>query len=127
MGTTPVNPGGTGPIVDGNTYPLKPAVRQAYEDLYAATKKAFEGTNDPQAIKDLGNIELWIGGVLSADDDAWIAEDDADFAKLKKTVADANAGLKQVQGDMANVAKKVGVVGSVVAGITKVLGFFPAI
>lgn len=127
MGTTPVNPGEKGPIVDATTYPLSAAVRQAYEDLYESTKKSFEQTNDAQAIKELGDIELWIGGVLSADDKARIAQNDASFAALKKTVTDANTGLKKVQGDMENVAKKIGTVATVVAGITKVLSFFPSI
>lgn len=127
MGTTPVNPGGTGPIVDTTTYPLSPAVRQAYESLYESTKTSFEQTDDKDAIKYLGDIELWIGGVLSADDQARIAQNDAGFAALKKAVGDANTGLKKVQGDMENIAKKIGTVAAVVAGITNVLSFFPAI
>lgn len=130
MSTTPVNPAGGGggnPGVDTTTYPLKPEVRQAYEDLYAATKKSFENTNDNDAVQYLGDIELWIGGVLSADDQALIAQDDASFAALKKTVADANSGLKKVQADMEKIAKKIGTIATVVAGITKVLSYFPAI
>ncbi|MFC5862769.1 hypothetical protein ACFPT7_10745 [Acidicapsa dinghuensis] len=130
MSTTPVNPGGSGAAagnVDAITYPLSPAVRKAYEDLYESTKKSFEQTNDTLTIKELGDIELWIGNVLSADDEARIAQDDASFTALKKTVADANAGLKKVQGDMENVAKKIGVIANVVAGITAVLSFFPTI
>ena len=126
MGTTPGNAGANAGV-DANTYPLQPEVRQAYIDLYESTKTSFEQTNDSDAIKYLGDIELWIGGVLSADDQARIAQDDAGFAALKKTVTDANAGLKKVQGDMENVAKRIGVVSQVVAGITKVLSFFPAI
>lgn len=130
MGTTPANAGESGAAganVDMNTYPLKPDVRKAYQDLYETTKQSFEQTNDPDAIKYLGDIELWIGGVLSADDQALIAQDDAAFAALKKKVSDTNNSLKAVQGHMEDVAKKIGVVSNVVAGITTVLSFFPAI
>ena len=127
MGTTPVNPGGRGPIVDTNTYPLSAAVRKAYSDLYESTKTSFQQTNDPDAIKYLGDILLWIGNVLEADDVAQIAANDPGFAKLKKAVGDANSGLKKVQGDMDNIAKKIGTVATVVSAITKVLSFFPAI
>lgn len=127
MGTTPVNPGGSTANVDTTTYPLSSVERKAYSDLYESTKKSFQQTNDPDAIKYLGDILLWIGNVLEADDVAQIAANDPGFAKLKKAIGDANSGLKKVQGDMENIAKKIGTVSTVVAGITEVLSFFPAI
>lgn len=130
MSTTTANPGGSGAgggSVDTNTYPLKPEVRKAYNDLYESTKTSFQQTNDPEAIKYLGDVQLWVGNVLEADDVAQIAANDPGFAKLKKAVGDANTGLKTVQGDMENIAKKIGTIGKVVAGITQVLSFFPGI
>ncbi len=113
--------------MDTTTYPLSSVERKAYSDLYESTKKSFQQTNDPDAIKYLGDILLWIGNVLEADDVAQIAANDPGFAKLKKAIGDANSGLKKVQGDMENIAKKIGTVSTVVAGITEVLSFFPAI
>jgi len=128
LSSTPINTGGTaGPGNETITYPLNAAIRAAYEDLYEATKKSLEQTNDPQTVQELTGIQLQIGSVIAADDDAHEAALDSDFADLKKKVSDTNTSLKAVQGHMADVAKKIGVVGDVVNGITAVLGFFPSI
>lgn len=125
MSTTPVNPGGINAAAI--TYPLAPAVRKAYNDLYETTKQSLRDTEDTDAVNYLSDVLLWVGNVLEADDKAQIAANDPGFAILKKTITDANAGLKKVQGDMESVAKKIGTLATVISGITTVLSYFPAI
>jgi hypothetical protein len=128
LSMTPINADGTGGA-DGETitYPLSASMRAAYDGLYASCKASLEQTNDPQTVEELTGIQLELGGVIGADDDAHMAGDTADFSDLKKKINDTNDALKNVQDHMAEVAKKIGVVGNVVSGITTVLSFFPAI
>lgn len=125
MSPTSVPPTGTsGASLD--MYALTPEVRRAYEELYESAKRAFEQTNDPGEIQNLGDIELRIGEVLAADDLVRIRQDAAEVAALKKAVSDANAELKQAQRAIEKGAKKGGLLDRVMAGITKVLSFFSA-
>lgn len=118
------NPGPGGPSGAGPTVPLTPEARQSYQALFDANEAAIESTADPVLLQSLADTQLSLGAVLTADNQARLAQDDASFTALKKQIKTANDSIKKLQKDIAGVATKIGAFGEVASGILKVLGIF---
>jgi len=116
MGDVQAAPGGGTP-----TIPLTPEARQAYEDLYAKAELAVEATSDGTILGSLNDTKDAIGAVLSADNEARLAQDDASFKAVETAIDAANGALKKLAGDIAGVASKIKVFGDVASGINTLL------
>ena len=103
--------------------PLTPATRQAYEDLYANAELAVQATADGTILGSLNDTKDAIGAVLSADNRARLAQDDASYAAVKAQIDAANDSMKKLAADIASVASKIKIFGQVAAGIKQLLGF----
>jgi hypothetical protein len=114
--STPATPPGT------PTLPLSPALRTAYEQLYDACETASEATADEDLLEGLNDAQLAIGGVLSADNEYRLSQDDAKFQALAGKIDEANDSLTELQGQIAGIAGKIAAIGSVASGIAKVIG-----
>jgi hypothetical protein len=120
--TTPVPTGGTTPAL-----PLTADARAKYENLYALAEAAVQNTSDPTILGSLNDSKDAIGAVISADNAAQLAQDDASFQALAAQIKIANDSLKKLQTDIAGVASKIKIFGEVASGITQLLSLFPAI
>jgi hypothetical protein len=69
----------------------------------------------------LNDAQLAIGGVLSADNEYRLSQDDAKFQALAGKIGAANDSLTALQGQVAGIAGKVAAIGAVASGIAKVL------
>ena len=122
MGDVVVPPAGATP-----TIPLTPQTRQAYEDLYAKAELAVQATSDGTILGSLNDTKDAIGAVISADNKAQLAQDDASFKAVQTAIGAANDALKKLAGDIAGVASKIKVFGDVAGAINVVLGLVSAL
>lgn len=122
MTTPPVTPssapGGATPEI-----PLSPDVRKMYEDLYAKAELAVQATSDGTILGSLNDTKDAIGAVLSADNEARIAQDDASFKAVAAQIKIANDAMKKLAADIAGVASKIKIFGDVASGIAQLLSF----
>jgi len=122
MGDVVVPPAGATP-----TIPLTSQTRQAYEDLYAKAELAVQATSDGTILGSLNDTKDAIGAVISADNQAQLAQDDAIFKAVQTAIGAANDALKKLAGDIAGVASKIKVFGDVAGAINVVLGLVSAL
>jgi fumarate hydratase class II len=102
------------------TIPLTPETRQAYEDLYKKAELAVQATSDGTILGSLNDTKDAIGAVLSADNEARLAQDDASFKAVQTAIDAASDAMKKLAGDIAGVASKIKVFGDVASGINTV-------
>jgi hypothetical protein len=122
MGDVVVPLGGATP-----TIPLTPETRQAYLDLYKKAELAVQATADGTILGSLNDTKDAIGAVISADNDARLAQDDASFKAVQTQIDAANDSMKKLAADIAGVASKIKVFGDVASGINTVLTLVSAV
>ena len=104
------------------TIPLTPETRQAYQDLYDKAELAVESTADGTILGSLNDTKDAIGAVLSEDNKARLAQDDASFKAVQAAIDAANKAMKKLAADIASVASTIKIFGDVAAGINQLLG-----
>ena len=109
------------------TIPLTPETRQAYKDLYAKAELAVQSTSDGTILGSLNDTKDAIGAVISADNKARLAQDDASFKAVQTAINTASDSMKKLAGDIAGVAKKIKIFGDVASGINTLLTLVSAI
>lgn len=122
MGDVLLPPGGATP-----TIPLTPETRQSYLDLYAKAELAVQATADGTILGSLNDTKDAIGAVISADNKARLAQDDASFKAVQTAINTASDSMKKLAGDIAGVASKIKIFGDVASGINTLLTLVSAI
>ena len=107
--------------------PLKPEVRQAYEDLYSQYESAIENTTDTTLLEKLNASQLAVAAVINADNEAIRDGNTNTFNQVLTNIGIANKGLADLKAQIESVAKDVGMYAGIVSGITAVLGMVPGI
>lgn len=107
--------------------PLKPEVRQAYEDLYSQYESAIENTADTTLLEKLNASQLAVAAVINADNEAIRDGNTNTFNQVLTNIGIANKGLADLKAQIESVAKDVGMYAGIVSGITAVLGMVPGI
>jgi len=108
------------------TIPLTPDLRAAYQDLYNKIQAAIDSTMDLATVEALNTWQPEVEQVLTKDDEYKLSADTAIFAALQKQINYANAGLKVLRDQISSIASHFALAGDIIAGIDKVLSFFPA-
>jgi hypothetical protein len=109
------------------TIPLTPETRQAYKDLYAKAELAVQSTSDGTILGSLNDTKDAIGAVLTADNEARLAQDDASFKLVQAQIKVASDAMKKLAADIASVASTIKVFGDVASGISTVLALVSAV
>jgi hypothetical protein len=107
------------------TIPLTPELRAAYQSLYNNIQAAIDSTMDLATVEALNAWQPEVEQVLTKDDEYKLSSDTAIFEALQKQINYANAGLKVLRGEIASIASHLALAGDIIAGIDKVLSFFP--
>jgi uncharacterized protein YPO0396 len=107
------------------TIPLAPQLRAAYQALYDKIQAAIDSTMDLATVEALTAWQPEVEQVLTQDDEYKLSADTAIFQALQKQINYANAGLKVLRDQIASIASHLALAGDILAGIDKVLSFFP--
>ena len=108
-------------------FPLSPAVRTAYQDLYAKNEAAIEATADFELLTALNASQSDIRGLLSADTQYRLNADTTQFQAMLTQINTTNGGLKTLQTKIAGIAGGIAKFGAVVGAIDKVLSLIPGV
>jgi hypothetical protein len=94
------------------------AVLDALRDLY------FEAPDDSSKTL-ISQAQTAVGDILTQFDEQGLTSNTALFLQLAPKINATNASLKAIQDQIANITKDIGIAGTVIAAISKVLSMFP--
>jgi hypothetical protein len=102
-----------------------PDTAASYQAVYDALGKAYWAASDINSKDLIHGAQEAIGDILTQLDEQGLVSNTALFLQLAPKINAANASLKTIQDQIATITKDVGIAGTVVSSISKVLSLFP--
>jgi hypothetical protein len=105
--------------------PLTPAVRAAYENLYAQYEDTIENTTDPGVLAALNASQADVDDILTKDDMYRLHANTALFQALLEQIKSTNDDLQKLKDQIAAIASDISTAGQIIDAINKVLSLVP--